>query len=122
MVRILWIILPLVLGALIYIKGRKVPVLFETWFYPSKESSSFPGSVWLPDYLWCVSFWVAMIWVWNGWDAIPGIWKIIIWTMVSATELFQWLGWLQGTGDWIDLLMYQLAFVTVYMLHKTKRI
>jgi hypothetical protein len=42
--------------------------------------------------------------------------------MVSATELFQWLGWMHGTGDWIDVLMYQMAILTVYILHKTKRI
>lgn len=34
----------------------------------------------------------------------------------------QWMGWTQGTGDWIDLLMYQMAFLTVYILHKSELI
>lgn len=120
--RLSWVIIPLLLGGWIYLKGRKMPVLFETWFYTSKETSSFPGSIWIPDYLWCVSLWMAMVLVWNGWNNIPKIWKWVLWTLISATELFQWLGWIEGTGDWIDVLMYQLAILTVYILHKTQRI
>lgn len=123
MMRLVWVIIPMTAGALIYLKGRKVPVLFERWLlYHSKETSSFPGSIWIPDYLWGVSLWMAMVMVWDGWEKIPKGWKIGIALMVSATELFQWLGWMHGTGDWIDVLMYQMAIITVYILHKTKRI
>jgi hypothetical protein len=123
LVRLVWVIVPIIIGTVMYVKGRKVPVLFERWLlYNSKETSSFPGSIWIPDYLWCVSLWMAMVMVWDGWDRIPMSWKIGIVLMVSATELFQWLGWLHGTGDWIDVCMYQMAILTVYILHKTKRI
>ena len=119
--RLAWVIIPIIMGALMYLKGRKVPVLFERWLlYNSKETSSFPGSIWIPDYLWGVSLWMAMVVVWNGWERIPMGWKIGIALMVSATELFQWLGWMHGTGDWIDVVMYQMSILTVYILHKTK--
>lgn len=121
--RWLWVILPLIAGTVIYLKGRTVPVLFERWLsYTSKETSSFPGSIWIPDYLWCVSLWMAMVLVWDGWQRIPMGWKIGLTLMVSATELFQWLGWIYGTGDWVDVLMYQMAILTVYILHQTKKI
>ncbi len=120
--RIALILLPLIAGTLIYLKGRKYPVLFETWFYQTKETSSFPGSGWIPDYLWCVSLWSCFVWIWNGWQNIPLFWKWFLWLLISSTEIFQWLGWIAGTGDWIDILMYQLAFLTVYMLQKNNRL
>ncbi|WP_133473992.1 hypothetical protein [Sediminibacterium goheungense] len=120
--RIAFIVLPLLLGTGIYLKGRKHPVLFETWFYQNKETSSLPGSGWIPDYLWCVSLWTCFVWIWKGWNQVPMMWKWGLWLLVMFTEPLQWIGWLQGTGDWIDLLMYQLAFFTVYTLHKSELI
>lgn len=120
--RAFFVVIPLVVGVLIYLKGRKYPVLFETWFYQTKEASSLPGSGWVPDYLWCVSLWASLVWIWNGWTNIPTFWKWLIWSMVMSSELFQWLGWIHGTGDWIDLIMYQLAFFTVYILQKLELI
>lgn len=120
--RIGFVILPLILGTWIYLKGRKYPVLFETWFYQTKETSSLPGSGWIPDYLWCVSLWSCFVWLWKGWNNIPVLWKWLLWLLVMLTEPFQWMGWLQGTGDWMDLIMYQMAFFTVYILHKSELI
>ena len=119
-IRIAFIVLPLLLGTGIYLKGRKYPVWFETWFYQTKETSSLPGSGWIPDYLWCVSLWSCFVWIWNGWKQIPFIWKWGLWLMVMLTEFLQWQGWLQGTGDWMDLVKYQLAVFTGYILHKSE--
>ena len=120
--RIGWVIAPLILGTAIYLKGRKYPVLFETWFYETKTTSSLPGSGWIPDYLWCVSLWASFVWLWKGWNQIPVWWKWLLWLLIMSTECLQWLGWIQGTGDWIDVVMYQLAFFTVYILHKSELI
>lgn len=121
-VRAFLVAVPLIVGTLIYLRGRKYPVLFETWFYQTKETSSLPGSGWIPDYLWCVSLWTSLVWLWNGWTKIPIAWKWLIWLMVMSTELFQWKGWIHGTGDWIDLIMYQMAFITIYIFQKTELI
>ena len=110
------------LGTWIYLTGRKHPVLFELVFYQSKETKTLPGSGWIPDYLWCVSLLACFVWLWKGWERIPWQWKWLLWVFVMSSEFMQWTGWIPGTGDWIDLLMYQMAFITLYILHKSELI
>lgn len=120
--RLCVIILPLFLGTWIYFKGRESITWYESVLIEKKSAGTMKLANWLPDYLWCVSLLASVIFLWGGWNRIPLGWKIIIWGLISSTELLQYLHWIPGTGDWIDALFYQLAFITIYIFYKTKLI
>ncbi|HVZ26710.1 MAG TPA: hypothetical protein VG842_11670 [Sediminibacterium sp.] len=116
--QLAWIILPLAAGVGIYYEGRKTRTRYEQWFQIEKGNTAWQISNWLPDFFWCISLLAAVSLVWNGWDKVPKYWKIVLWVGICSTEWLQHQHWIPGTGDWWDILAYQLAFVFIYFLHK----
>ena len=117
--RLIFVFLPLVVGAITYRLARKQPTIFETWFFNGKQTTGNSAIAnWLPDYCWSVSFLSAMVLVWNGWNKIPIGWKWMLWLMITGSEWLQYAGLIPGTADIVDVLVYQLSFFTVYILHQ----
>lgn len=112
------IILPLVIGVGIYFLGRKSSTRYEQWLTVKKEGSAWHIANWAPDFLWCVSLLACVSLIWNGWDKVPKNWKLALWAGISGTEWLQYKHWIPGTGDWWDVVAYQIAFVFIYFLHK----
>ena len=115
-------LLPLIAGIWVYANGRQTKTIIESWLALDKHTINIPFSGSLPDYLWCLSFLIAVTFLWKGWNRIPHEWKLIIWVLVCCTELLQYLNLIPGTGDLMDLVFYQAAFATVILLHKTNSI
>lgn len=118
-IRTLLMVLPLLAGEWIYANGRKGNTLFESWIGLQKHAGTLIWQSWLPDYLWCVSLLAALVFIWKGWSKIPFYWKTAIWVIVCSSEIFQYMHLLPGTGDMNDMISYQAAFVSMYLLHKT---
>lgn len=119
-IRTCFMLLPLIVGVWVYSRGRAGKTLYEEWLHINKSAvTRLPLSNWLPDYLWCLSLLAGLAFLWKGWHKIPGAWKITIWVLVCSTELLQYLHLIPGTGDMMDFLFYQAAFVSVILLNKT---
>lgn len=120
--RTCFMVVPLLGGIWVYLKGRTSQTVYESWLKVDKKFTGIPLSDWLPDYLWCFSLLAGMVLLWKGWNKIPFAWKLSIWILVCSTELLQYLHLIPGTGDLVDLLFYQAAFVSVILLHKNNAI
>lgn len=118
-VRTCFMLIPLLAGVWVYSRGRTTPTLYEHWLQLGKSAGSVPFSNWLPDYLWCFSLLAGMVVLWKGWNKIPTAWKVSIWLLVCSTELLQFLHLIPGTADWMDLVFYQAAFISIILLNKT---
>jgi hypothetical protein len=116
--NIAWIILPLAAGVGIYFLGRKSPTRYEQWLTIVKGNTAWSIANWAPDFLWCVSLLATVSLIWNGWGKVPVYWKLGLWAGICGTEWLQYKHWIPGTGDWWDVVVYQLAFVFIYFLHK----
>ena len=76
---------------------------------------------WLPDLCWEISFLFMLSTVWGNWRLVPNSIKIVTLSLIIGTELFQILGWLPGTGDIKDILVYFIGFSIFTLLFLTKR-
>jgi len=111
---------PLFLGCWIYWTGRKTLTRYESVFFQQKNAKGSTVADWLPDYFWCLSLVSCLVWIWDGWEKVPARWLWSIWVLSGLSELMQYLHWIPGSGDWMDVLCYQLAFLTIYIFNKTK--
>ena len=118
-IRTFIMLIPLLAGVWVYSRGRADQTIFENWFQISKSFTHVPLANWLPDYLWCLSLLAGLALLWKGWHKIPMGWKLSIWLLVCSTELFQYIHLIPGTGDVIDILFYQAAFLSAFLLNKT---
>lgn len=118
-IRTCVMLLPLLVGVWVYSRGRAGQTLYESWLQIGKSFTRVPMANWLPDYLWCLSLLAGMALLWKGWHKIPMAWKLSIWILVCSTELLQYKHLIPGTGDLMDFLFYQAAFLSAFLLHKT---
>lgn len=121
------VIVPLLLGGVIYIAFRSQSLILFTWFdkisisgftnlirdflYPL--NSILPEWVIysLPDGLWVYSFTAFLIIIWNNRYESVKYWMMIPFTALLLIELLQLTGLLTGTCDLADIYVSLSAFV-----------
>ena len=59
--------------------------------------------------------------VWGNWLLVPNSIKIATLAVIIGTELVQMLGWIPGTGDIKDILVYFIGFSIFTLLFYIKR-
>jgi hypothetical protein len=75
---------------------------------------------WLPDLCWEISFLYMLTAVWGSWKQVPTLLKIVTLLVIIGSEVLQRLGYLAGTGDIMDILVYFIGF-TIFTLLYTKQ-
>ena len=98
---ILMVSVPLVLGLLVYAASEEEYVIGPVRNY-------------LPDFLWAMSLGLVLLWIWSG--RINWFWWMATILMACMFEYGQEIGWIPGTADRIDILMYLLGLVTGRMI------
>jgi hypothetical protein len=76
---------------------------------------------WLPDLCWEISFLFMLSAIWGNWRLVPLSIKLATLSVIVGTELVQMLGWLPGTGDIKDILVYFIGFSIFTLLFLIKR-
>lgn len=128
----------LFLGGLIYILFRTSSLKMFNWYnkmgfsnlidnlrdYANPIVNDIPN--WflysLPDGLWIFSYISLMLFIWQNSVSIKNIfWILIIPTLAISSEIGQLLGFVSGTFDFADLLLYVLG-MTLPFLFFTKSI
>ena len=104
-------------GVLSYYFGRSTPTYYEAALGISKPAYGFTASTWLPDFCWAMSFFCVISYVWKSWAAVPALLKYFCIIAMISTEILQYLHYIPGTGDLLDMFVYLLAFILMYM-HK----
>jgi hypothetical protein len=99
---IIQVALPLCLGTFIYLAGAILPIPVRLKNY-------------VPDALWAYALASALLIIWDrkphsGW-LISGV------ILLFLVELFQYLRVIPGQADYIDLIVYLLAYVTAILLN-----
>ena len=115
-------ILCLVIGVGVYYFFKKDVLVYEAFIGLQKmntRGNSFAN--WLPDLCWEISFLFMLSAVWGNWRLVPNSIKFLTLGLIIGTELFQILGWLPGTGDIKDILVYFIGFSIFTLLFLTKR-
>ena len=132
---IIHVILPLVLSALVYIGFRTNSIKMFDWFdylgigfiiSAVKEALNpftniLPSWVYfsLPDGLWLYSFISTIIIIWYKHHQLK-YWVVAILLLGICSEIFQAIGWVRGTFDYNDLLMYLIFGVLPFLTLKLK--
>ena len=132
------VLLPLLLGALIYVSFRSKSLTMFNWFdiigisnwvisirnifHPLKHS--LPAWVYysLPDALWVYSFSASYLLLWKNNFNIGRYWLLIPLSTGCFVELAQGLKLMKGTFDPIDLLLDTSAFILSVIIIRPKTI
>jgi len=132
------VILPLVLGGLIYISFRSVNLIMFGWFdsigihgliYKIRElltpfKRNIPKWIYfsLPDGLWVYSFSSVLILIWRDKLKVAIAWLMIPFTSGCLVELAQFIKIFPGTFDVMDLIMTLSGITLSLLILKHKRI
>lgn len=98
------VMLPLLLGSLIYFLGRDgglVPLL--------KNHAA--------DGLWAYAFISALLIIWHR--NLPPYWLLIVCFVAVLFEFLQYKGFVEGVGDWTDAAVYLVFILLGYLLNNT---
>jgi len=133
---ILNVILPLIIGGLIYISFRSVNLRMFVWFdaigiheliYKIRElfnpfKSYIPKWIYfsLPDGLWVYSFSYVLLLIWKDKLKVAIVWLIIPFTAGCLVELAQLIKVFPGTFDYLDLIMSSLGIISSLLILKYK--
>jgi len=60
----------------------------------------------LPDGLWAYALTYFLMLIWN--KQVPSVWLLCLTTLFLLFEGAQYMGWIEGTGDLRDLIVYFL--------------
>ena len=115
-------ILCLIIGVGVYYFFKKEVLVYESFLGLKKmnmEGYSFAN--WLPDLCWEISFLFMLSAIWGNWLLVPNSIKIATLAVIIGTELVQMLGWIPGTGDIKDILVYFIGFSIFTLLFYIKR-
>lgn len=128
------VILPLLVGGLIYISFRSLSLRMFSWFdiigvhniiYNLREilhpfKKDLPTWVYfsLPDGLWVYSFSSAYLIVWKNQFKIARFWLLIPFTFGCVLELAQLLKIFPGTFDFTDFIVTFLGFTLSLLIFK----
>lgn len=125
--------IPLFFGSIIYIIFRSERLLLFRWFEFLKlndliqqirafnTSYKFPD--WFvysfPDGLWIMSYLLILIEIWNRKITKQNIfWILIIPFIAIISEVFQYIGIVKGTFDFLDLISYLLGTGVPFIIYK----
>ncbi|MFN4315359.1 MAG: hypothetical protein ACK4E0_13745 [Chitinophagaceae bacterium] len=98
---ILMVSTPLVMGIFVYVVAEVGYVIGPVRNY-------------LPDFLWAMSLGLVLLWIWSG--RINWFWWVATILMACMFEFGQEIGWIPGTADSIDILMYLLGLFSGRMI------
>ena len=101
---------------LFIIYNTLIPLSIGSLVYYYENTSTLLECVanYLPDALWSYSLVSLMLIVWKL--KIPYSWLIAIMLLFISTELLQFLKFIPGTGDLIDILIYLLSGYLSYLI------
>ena len=93
-----------------------IPLLLGLLVYAASDVGYVIGPVrnYLPDFLWAMSLGLVLLWIWSG--RINWFWWMATILMACTFEFGQKVGWIPGTADRIDILMYLLGLFTGRMI------
>jgi hypothetical protein len=124
----------LLLGVLVYYYFKKDVLVYESYLgiknssdmvgiSKLKNSNWLTGSIanWLPDLCWEVSFLLMLSAIWGNWQGVPKILKFATLLVIVGSEILQGMGYLPGTGDLMDILVYFIGFTIFILLHSKQR-
>ena len=115
-------ILCLVIGVGVYYFFKKEVLVYESFLGLKKMNiGGYSFANWLPDLCWEISFLFMLSAVWGNWLLVPNSIKIATLAVIIGTELVQMLGWIPGTGDIKDILVYFIGFSIFTLLFYIKR-
>lgn len=60
----------------------------------------------LPDGLWAYALTYCLMSIWN--KRLPFLWILVLQLLFFLFELAQLRGWIEGTGDFLDMIVYVL--------------
>ena len=124
----------LLLGVLVYYYFKKDVLVYESYLGIKKSTDIVAESKlinanwitrsianWLPDLCWEVSFLLMLSAIWGNWQEVPKILKFATLLVIIGSEVLQGLGFLPGTGDLMDILVYFIGFTIFILLHSKLR-
>ena len=115
-------ILCLLIGVGVYYFFKKDILVYESFIGLKKSTiQGYSFANWLPDLCWEISFLFMLSAIWGNWRLVPLSIKLATLLVIIGTELFQILGWLPGTGDIKDILVYFIGFSIFTLLFLIKR-
>ena len=115
-------ILCLVIGVVVYYFFKKDVLVYEAFIGIQKmNAEGYSFADWLPDLCWEISFLFMLSSIWGNWRLVPLSIKIATLSVIVGTELVQMRGWLPGTGDVKDILVYFIGFSIFTLLFLIKR-
>lgn len=131
--RVIHIILALaflLIGVTVYYYFKKEVLVYESYLGIKKSTDIvaksklinanwLTGSIanWLPDLCWEISFLLMLTAIWGSWKLVPNILKVATLLVIIGSEVLQGLGYLPGTGDLMDILVYFIGFTIFILLH-----
>jgi hypothetical protein len=115
-------ILCLLIGVGLYYFFKKDVLVYESFIGLKKmNTQGYSFANWLPDLCWEISFLFMLSAVWGNWQLVPNSIKLLTLAVIMGTELVQMQGWLPGTGDIMDILVYFIGFSIFTLLFLIKR-
>jgi len=115
-------ILCLVIGVVVYYFFKKDVLVYEAFIGIQKmNAEGYSFADWLPELCWEISFLFMLSSIWGNWRLVPLSIKIATLSVIVGTELVQMRGWLPGTGDVKDILVYFIGFSIFTLLFLIKR-
>lgn len=68
----------------------------------------------LPDFCWLYALLQLQAFIWGGIRKVPRLLLTSLFVLPVVSEFFQYMQWIAGTGDWLDVLAYCIAIIVSY--------
>lgn len=119
---LLHVLLPLLAGIGIYLFLRPGNTIAETvigWRFSSEGivqlSPAWNGITGaLPDFCWLYALISLQAFIWGGIRNVPMLLLACLFVFPVLSEFFQYMQWIAGTGDWLDVFAYGIAIIVSY--------
>jgi hypothetical protein len=126
---VIHVISPLVIGAVVYVFFRTLPIIgigftcsssLPSYINNSLIIKSITGS--LPDFCWLYALLCFQSGpIWQEYKNIPKEILIFLYIVPIMSEILQYLSIIRGVGDYLDIISYLLAIIFHYLIHKNKK-
>lgn len=125
---IIHVISPLVIGAVVYVFFRTLPIIGIGFTCSSSLPSyinnnliikSITGS--LPDFCWLYALLSLQSGpIWGQYKNIPKIILFFLYIVPPLTEVLQYVHLISGIADFLDFVAYLFAIIIHYFIHKNQ--